>query len=84
LSFSIWKTSKNSSQQSWMSCIVFTFMSLNLKPLLALIYESSLLIYFTRQMKLTTCFLHGSLNMKTTIMSSCAQTSNACMRIFST
>jgi hypothetical protein len=58
-SFSIWRTSKNSSQQSWTSYVVLSFNCLNQKPFLTLVKESPSLILSIEQMEPTTCFFLG-------------------------
>ncbi len=83
-SFSIWKTSKNSSQWSQIFCAVISFNSLNWKPFLLVIKESSLLILSLGQMKPTTYFFLDFFSMKTTIISLWTQTFNVWMGIFLT
>jgi len=75
---------KNLSQQSWTSCVVLSFNSLNLKPFSALVRESSSLILSIEQTRSITYFFLGSLSMRMTVTRLWTQTFNACMGIIFT
>jgi len=83
-SFSIWRTLKNLSQQSWTSCAVLSFNSLNLKPFSALVRESSSLILSIEQTRSITYFFLESLSMRTAVTKLWTQTFNAWMGIIFT
>lgn len=83
-SFSIWRTSKNLSQWQKTSYMIFSFMYLSLNHFSTLVRASSSLILLIGQTRPTTYFLHKSLNVKTTITSSWAQTFKVWMGIFLT
>jgi hypothetical protein len=83
-SFSIWRTSKNLSQWSKTSYMIFLFMYLSLNHFSTLVNASSSFILLIGQMRPTIYFLHKSSNMKMTITSSWAQTFKVWMGIFLT